>query len=186
MKLFKYNKITLNYEKVKPYKFIPLFCVIFFIGWVCNYNQPLHKTITEEEKLIIIKEFQNQFSQEKLINKLKELNFKFPYIVLAQAKLESGNFTSNIFKENHNLFGLKEAKQRITTSLGTENNHAYYDSYTESILDYAFYQCKYLSGIKTEDQYFQYLSQSYAEDTTYIGKLKSIIQKENLKSLFEN
>ena len=52
--------------------------------------------LTPEEKLIVIRE-EKEFSEEKLIEKIHRLNFKFPHIVLAQAKLESGNFKSAIF-----------------------------------------------------------------------------------------
>ena len=79
---------------------------------------------------------------------------------------------------------MREAKQRITTAQGTENNHAYYYSWGESVLDYSFYQCRYLSNINTEEQYFQYLSQNYAENPNYVSVLRDMIQKENLKSRF--
>ena len=116
---------------------------------------------------------------------LISLNIKFPHIVLAQAKLESGNYSSKIFKENHNLFGMKEARVRIHTSKGTQFNHAYYSHWKESVYDYAFYQCRYLSGIRSESEYFSYLGASYAEDTEYVSKLKRMIEKEELKSKFK-
>ena len=98
--------------------------------------------------------------------------------------LETGNYTSKVFKEGNNLFGMREAKQRITTAKGTENNHAYYHTWYESVLDYSFYQCRYLSNIITEEQYYDYLNQSYAEDPNYIKQIKNIIIKNNLKSKF--
>lgn len=143
------------------------------------------RLMTPEEKLIIIQEH-NKFSEEKLIVKLKELNIKFPHIVLAQAKLETGNFTSKVFRENNNLFGMKESSMRITTSKGTENNHAYYNNWYESLLDYSFYQCRYLSNLQTEEQYLQYLGQSYAESPEYVKILTGMIKKENLKKHFVN
>jgi hypothetical protein len=155
--------------------------VFLYIGYDLGSN--VLTGLSEEEKLVIIQEH-NQFSEEKLIDKLKELNVKFPYIVFAQSKLETGNFTSKIFRENSNCFGMREAKQRITTAKGTEHNHAYYASWGESVYDYAFYQCRYLSGINTEEQYFQYLGQSYAENPNYVSVLKDMIIKENLKARF--
>ena len=104
---------------------------------------------------------------------------------MAQSMVETGHWKSNIFKENHNLFGMKQARARINTALGTQNNHAYYDTWTESVYDYAFYQCRYLSNIRTEDEYFQYLSNSYAEDTRYVTTLKQTISKNNLKQYFK-
>jgi hypothetical protein len=155
--------------------------ILFYSGYKTGKN--VLTGLSEEEKLIIIQEY-NKFSEDKLIEKLKELNVKFPHIVLAQSKLETGNFTSKIFKENSNLFGMREAKQRITTAKGTENNHAYYHTWYESVLDYSFYQCKYLSNLNTEEHYFQYLSQSYAENPKYVSILKDMINRENLKDRF--
>jgi flagellum-specific peptidoglycan hydrolase FlgJ len=48
-----------------------------------------------------------------------------------------------------------------------------------------FYQCKYLSKLKSEHEYFQYLSASYAEDPNYIASVKTMIEKNNLKELFK-
>lgn len=155
--------------------------IFLYSGYKLGKNALI--SLSEEEKLVIIQEH-NQFSEDRLIDKLKELNVKFPYIVFAQSKLETGNFTSKIFRENSNCFGMREAKQRITTAQGTENNHAYYASWGESVYDYAFYQCRYLSNINTEEQYFQYLSQSYAENPNYVSILKGMIEKENLKARF--
>ena len=155
--------------------------IFLYSGYKLGKNALI--SLSEEEKLVIIQEH-NQFSEDKLIDKLKELNVKFPWIALAQSKLETGNYTSKIFRENNNLFGMREAKQRITTAQGTENNHAFYYSWGESVLDYSFYQCRYLSNINTEEQYFQYLSQSYAENPNYVSILRGMIEKENLKARF--
>jgi flagellum-specific peptidoglycan hydrolase FlgJ len=116
---------------------------------------------------------------------LKDLNVKFPYIVMAQSIQETGHWKSGIFLENHNLFGMKEAQRRITTAEGTNRNHAYYNHWRESVYDYAFYQCRYLNGIHTESDYFTYLGASYAEDSSYVERLKKVIEKEGLKELFK-
>jgi uncharacterized FlgJ-related protein len=191
MTLIKINKDTLQPEPVNVTKRLLfyitaaiIFAGVVFFSFGYYQGRQLLTGLTDEEKLIIVQEF-NEFSEDKLIAKLKELNVKFPYIVLAQSKLETGNFTSKIFRENNNLFGMREAKQRITTAQGTENNHAYYHSWQESILDYAFYQCRYLSGINTEEQYFNYLKQSYAEDPSYVNRLQTIINNQNLKNKFQ-
>ena len=103
--------------------------------------------------------------------------------MLAQAYLETGQFSSTIFKQNNNLFGMKEAKQRSTVSIGTRNNHAYYNTWAESVVDYALFYSTYLYSINTEEEYFQYLIQ-YAEDPSYIERLKEIIKTNQLKSKF--
>ena len=104
---------------------------------------------------------------------------------MAQSIIETGHWGSKVFKENHNLFGMKQANVRINTALGTQNNHAYYETWMESIYDYAFYQCRYLGGIKTEDEYYAYLDKSYAENEDYVKIIKSVVEKEQLKYFFQ-
>ena len=135
--------------------------------------------ISEETKAIILREADkaNEFSPEKLKAYILELNIKFPHIVYAQAKLETGEFKSKIFKENNNLFGMKVATRRPTTNKGEDNGHAFYVNWKESVVDYAFYSAQYLSNIKSESEYFDYLGQSYAEDPNYIPKIRKIIDK---------
>jgi len=62
---------------------------------------------------------------------LSEYNNLWPY-VLAQAKHESANFTSHVYKANNNPWGMKEA--RIRPFLGTRGTLApdggYYAAYT--------------------------------------------------------
>lgn len=190
--IFKIDPITLEPQPFNVVKKLVVLSIIIstimssiflYSGYKLGKNTLI--SLPEEEKLVIIQEY-NQFSEQKLIDKLKELNVKFPYIALAQAKLETGNYTSKVFRENNNLFGMREAHQRITTAKGTENNHAYYHTWYESVLDYSFYQCKYLSNITTEELYFDYLSQSYAENPSYVSILKGMINKENLKVKFES
>lgn len=126
----------------------------------------------------------NPFNEEKLVSYLKELNIKYPYIALAQAKIETGNYTSKVFKNNNNLFGMKQARSRATTAKGTAFNHALYSSWEESVIDYALYSASYMSKIKSEKEYLARLGRSYAQDPMYVIKLKALIEKEKLKTLF--
>jgi hypothetical protein len=123
------------------------------------------------------------FSETNLVNKMKEINLRFPHIVLAQAQLETGNFKSKIFKHNNNMFGMKEARSRVKLSLGTKNGHAHYATWIESLYDYAFMQCRYLGKIDNETDYYNYLGKVYAEDPNYISKLKKMA--DNNKSYFK-
>jgi hypothetical protein len=143
------------------------------------------ETITPEERMVVINENNTEFSSDTLIHMLKQLNVKFPHIVLAQSIVETGHWTSKIFLENHNLFGMKEAYVRVHTARGTQYGHAYYEDWEESVYDYAFYQCRYLGAIRTEDEYFNYLSNSYAEAPNYIKILKQVIVDEKLREKFQ-
>ena len=184
---YKFNKETLLFEKSKISNKIIVVTGLFIgisiaLGFTSNPKNSID--LSQEDKLIIIREY-NGFSENRLISKITELNFKFPHIILAQAKLESGHFKSNIFLENNNMFGMKEAKLRSNLAKGTNRGHAYYETWQESVLDYALYYSTYLYKLKTEGEYFEYLRQNYAEDVTYVQRLKQIIKKEELKNKFQ-
>ena len=60
-------------------------------------------------------------------------------MITAQAGFETGNFTSAIFRENNNLFGMKLPKVRKTTAIGENRGHAVYKSLDDCIKDYWLY-----------------------------------------------
>jgi uncharacterized FlgJ-related protein len=184
---YKFNKETLLPEKVNVTSKALVgigatIGLILMLGFTSKPIDPI-QNLTTEDKLIVIREY-SEFSEQKLIEKIDQLNFRFPHIILAQAKLESGHFKSTIFLENNNMFGMKEAKLRANLAKGTNREHAYYDSWQDCVCDYALYYSTYLSDIKTEGEYFEYLKQNYAEDKTYVQRLKQIINKQDLKSKF--
>tara|TARA_Y100000287_G_scaffold72261_1_gene57257 strand:- start:869 stop:1342 length:474 start_codon:yes stop_codon:yes gene_type:complete len=137
-----------------------------------------------EEVIVVLEEDSNTFSQDALVEELKRLNVRFPHIVLAQAILETGYYESRIYNENNNLFGMKQARARATTALGTQLGHAYYNDWKESVTDYALYQAAYLNKLRTEKKYLSYLDRNYAEAKNYDKALVQIIERENLKELF--
>jgi len=186
MKIYGYDEKRLQYYEIKylpkTLKYLGLiFGIILILG--LSSSNTVVKYITDTESILIVKD-ENEFSKDKLITKIKELNFKFPHIVLAQTILETGNYESDMFEKNFNLFGMKEARIRINTAKGTKKGHAYYDSWEESLYDYAFFSSSYLYKIKSDKEYFQYLDKYYAEDPKYTKKLKQIIKKQKLKKLF--
>ena len=184
---YKFNEETLLPEKVNVTNktLIGLGAAVGLLLVFGFTSNPANKAqnLSQEDKLIVIREY-NEFSENKLIDKITELNFRYPYIILAQAKLESGHFKSTIFLENNNMFGMKEAKLRANLAKGTNRGHAYYETWQESVIDYALYYSSYLRSIKTEGEYFEYLKQNYAEDKTYVQRLKQIINKQDLKNKF--
>lgn len=183
---YKYNKHELKFERdTKSFIIIGLASFIAcFISYVIGINRGLSNPTSFEKELVVLDTQESPFSQDELVVMLKDLNVRYPHIVLAQAILETGHYSSTIFKTNHNLFGMKEARQRVKTALGTQLGHAYYDNWKESVYDYAFYQCRYMGRIDSETEYYQALDASYAEAGQYSLKLKQIIERENLKDLF--
>lgn len=183
---YKFNQDTLEFQRVKPSTYIKGGLLVLAVTIIVGFSsspRPVLKNLTPEEKLIVVREY-NGFTEKALIEKIKSLNFKFPYIILAQSYQETGHYKSTIFLECKNLFGMKQAKSRATLAKGTNRGHAYYDSWQESLYDYALFYSTYLYDIKTEGEYYGYLEQYYAEDKTYVERLKKLISKRNLKSKF--
>lgn len=188
-KYYKYDKNTLDYKEVNfatGFSLIISSLILLFVmgTFYGKFKKIDNLTEYEKEMLVINVQANNDFSQTALVDLLKKLNVKFPHIVLAQAKIETGNFKSKIFRENHNLFGMKQAVSRSSTAEGTQYNHAYYDNWQWSVMDYALYQSAYLRNVRSEAEYYAMLNASYAEASNYVEVLKSTIEKENLKSLF--
>jgi len=122
--------------------------------------------------------YEEPFSEEALIEEIKKMNFKHPEIVLAQARLETGNFTSDIFYNNNNLFGMKKAYSRPTTASGVRKDHATYSHWKESLVDYALYSSAFLRYTEEEDV-LDHLANYYAQDLFYRDKVENI--KDSIK-----
>lgn len=192
-KIFIFDKETLTFKNIKTQSYVKVgtyligaFAILFILGWLSGTNNYIVQKFTHKtevtDTLIIHGE---RFSEDALIILFKECNVKYPHIVLAQAKLESGNFKSKIFKQNNNMFGMRKARQRITSAESEKNGYAYFRDWVDGVYDYCMWQQNMTCDVTNEVEYFAKLSLKYAEDTTYVTKLKHIIQKENLKKIFE-
>lgn len=114
---------------------------------------------------------------------LDNSNIKFKNLVFRQAILETNWFKSDIYLECKNPHGMKRARIRKTTSVGTCRGHARYNSIEDAVKDYELWQSfsmnmyeKKYNQIKTEEQYLTFLLRvGYAEDRKYINKLRKII-----------
>lgn len=113
------------------------------------------------------------FSPDNLLSVIEEYGFKYPEIVFAQARLESGNFQSNLFDKCNNLFGMNHPSIRETRSVGSTNGFATFENWLYSVEDRFIYEELYLSNL-TREEYFSYLGRVYAEDPNYVSKLKSL------------
>ena len=182
---YKFNTESLTFDKIKLNKIYfnagIIFTLALFLAYGAGRLTKIYYLNSYEKEVLLVNMDHPPFNEDELIDLMEELNIKFPHIVLAQAYLESSykgkRFNSPIFRHNHNLFGMREAKQRITTALGTKRKQAYYRDWTKSVYDYGYYQASYLSQIKTEEQYFRYLGNSYAEDPNYLNKIKALSAK---------
>lgn len=117
------------------------------------------------------------FSEEELISEIQRMKIKYPHIVLAQARLETGHFTSDLFVNNNNLFGMKLPWNRPTTAIGVRNGHAVYKSWRDSLIDYALYSSRYIK-VNSEEEYLTHLGKYYAQDPKYKEKVKRVINEQ--------
>lgn len=121
-------------------------CIVLFIGSVSLANS-------------------QTLNDSTLMAELIKNDIKFPEIVLAQAKLETGNYTSRICRVKNNLFGLNSARGYRT-----------YTHWTESVKAYKkLIQSKYKGG-----DYYKFLENlGYAGkgNTLYTKCLKRIVKK---------
>lgn len=117
------------------------------------------------------KEFKqdNSFLKSDVVNDsilylaLKHYKIKYPKIVLAQAKLETGNYTSKNFKKKNNLFGLYNSRKKTYHSFThwTKSIEAYKD-----MIEYRH---------KDGENYYSFLKRiKYASSPTYIKYVKQI------------
>lgn len=99
---------------------------------------------------------------KNLMAVLRQYDVKFPQIVVAQALLETGYFTSRVCLENNNLFGLRRP---------SNGNYYTFSSWEESVKAYKDYvQYKYKGG-----NYYDFLNRiGYSEDCEYINKVKQV------------
>lgn len=169
-------------NKINPINVLILILSCLITGIVIqNYTvTPVYKKVTEN---ITINVINNKVTMEDSIYLyLKDINVKFKTVVVAQAVIESGNFTSNIYKKNNNLFGMKKASTRPTVGKKS-GTYAKYKNWQESCLDYAFYQAYFCNKIKTEEEYINHLCKNYAEDPEYKNKLeRKIAELRNTSS----
>ena len=108
-----------------------------------------------------------------LYDYLVEINAWYPEVLLAQAKLESANYESNIFKKTNNLYGMKSVNSRMHCQTGSYNSYGLYDSWKLSVIDRVLWD---LFAFKEKPDIESYISklEIYAEDTVYIKKIKQL------------
>ena len=100
-------------------------------------------------------------NESNLKAELTKHNIPHANIVLAQAKLESGNFKSELVRTHQNIFGLKRG-----------NRYRRYSHWTECVSDYkACISNRYKGG-----DYYLFLNEiGYASHPNYTELLKSMV-----------
>lgn len=101
-------------------------------------------------------------TRQDVLREIQRNNIPHPHIVLAQARLESGNFKSSFYLRTNNLFGIKRNGKYVVFK------HWRYSiqSYKNNISN------RYKGG-----DYYAFLTRiNYATDQNYTNKLKEIVK----------
>lgn len=109
----------------------------------------------------------NELNDSILYLALVHYEVKYPKAVLAQAKLESGNYTSNHCRTRNNFLGLYNSRKKEYFS---------FSHWTACLLKYKqCFQSKDLN-YSTDEEYIDYLLEiGYATDPLYKDKIMRII-----------
>ena len=107
---------------------------------------------------------ERELTMLNLLEVIREVGLSNGLIVLAQALLETGHFSSRVCKEYNNLFGLYDSKNR---------EYFRFSRWEDSVVAYQrMIQYRYKGG-----NYFQFLKRiGYAEDPRYIVKLARMVK----------
>lgn len=122
-------------------------------------------------------------TDQMLYNYLLDMRAKHPKIILCQAKIESANYKSVLFKRQHNIFGMKVPMVRTTAGYGGKAGYQNYNNWRESAIDYIFWQHSNGADKLKQDDYLAYLGKVYAEDPEYVNKIKKMMVEIDFKKL---
>lgn len=168
-----------NVSKRKVLYYALIVSISYGVG---NYFSPV-TTVNANETYVRNETATEPFSEEALLSFMKELRIKYPETVIAQARLETGNFTSDIFKENHNLFGMKVAGKRPTSAIGVHRGHAQYRDWKDSVIDYALFQSYIIAKLPKNniDEYRNYIQKFYSETSDYLTRIDRTVKFDRSK-----
>jgi hypothetical protein len=123
------------------------------------------------------------FSVENLKSEIVKQGIKYPNIVLAQAVLESGHFKSDIFLDNHNIFGMKKPSVRKTKATGENRGHATFNNWVDSVIDYKMFQDQNGYSNLSVNDYMKKLGTDYCPGCNYEKKIKEQMAYNKKKGL---
>ena len=117
---------------------------------------------------------------ERIIKRSKYKDY-LPYI-LAQSKLETGNFTSRLALDEKNLFGMGVPSKRKSLRIGqylapNGERFSVYRNWSDSVNDYLLYleEFNFPTNLNSCKSFAEKLkSQGYATDRDYVSKIVRI------------
>lgn len=140
----------------------PMPFILYLKSYIQGLNKDLSDIVEPSNNVPLIAT--NDLTLRNVYGEILRNDILFPKIVLSQAVLETGSFSSRVCREYNNLFGLRR------------RNGEYYrfDRWEDSVRAYRDYvQYKYKGG-----DYFNFLDRiGYAEDKAYTLKVRMIAEQ---------
>lgn len=121
--------------------------ILILILFICSFSYS-NDSIPELNEINVMKEIKRQY-------------IPHPHIVLAQSKLESGNYKSILTRTHNNIFGIKSG-----------NKYKKYNNYIECIVDYK----KRISSRYKGGDYYQFLDRIKYAEKSYTKILKKMVK----------
>lgn len=138
-----------------------LLLILFSFMFMSFHNIVSIRPKVEEHDVSFLKA--KELNDSILYLALVHYNVKHPKIVLAQAKLESGNFTSNHYKKRNNFLGLYDSKRK---------EYYKFNHWTDCIQGYKD-MIEY--KLRDNENYYNFLRRiKYATSENYIRQIKQI------------
>lgn len=134
-----------------------IFAILLFMAFT-NPDKPIYKTKIVKE---IVTEKDVVLNDSGITAELTNQGVILAAVACLQSRIESNHGKSNVGIQAKNLFGITFHKCKHVA--GKHGVYAKYDSYRDNIKCYAHIQKRYLKNIDGV----------YAEDPTYVTKLKS-------------
>jgi hypothetical protein len=134
-----------------------IFAVLLFMAFTTP-DKPIYKTKIVKE---IVTEKDVVLNDSGITAELTNQGVILAAVACLQSRIESNHGKSNVGIQAKNLFGI--TYHRCKHVAGKHGVYAKYDSYRDNIKCYAHIQKRYLKNIDGV----------YAEDPTYVSKLKS-------------
>lgn len=131
-------------------------------------NKRVSNTLINKNNIQVLNYYNgdsHELTLTNLVDVIEEVGLNNQLFVLAQAVLETGNFTSPVCRNYHNLFGLYDSKHK---------DYYRFARWEDSVIGYQkFIQYRYKGG-----NYLQFLRRiGYAEDPRYTTKIAQIARQ---------
>ena len=179
-KLHKANKFFISFGVLVVLLMIALGIMISVLNDSINENKQYKAQIVKEEAMLSLEysigywfiNNPNEVNDTILYDFLKENGAWYPDILLKQAKIESGNYTSAIYKTGNNLYGMRRVYKRQTTQSGGNKGYGTYNNWCLSVLDRLLWDMFTFKNEKPSRKDYLKAMEVYAEDPDYIKKLQ--------------